>query len=63
VLLVGHQPLLGELVGLFAFGDPRRDVPLRKAALARIEWTPGGSGTLEALLPPEVLEGLHPVGA
>ncbi|HSE63993.1 MAG TPA: phosphohistidine phosphatase SixA [Thermoanaerobaculia bacterium] len=58
VLIVGHQPLLGSLVGLLVFGDGRREVPLRKAAIARVTWAPGGSGTLEALLPPEILEKL-----
>lgn len=60
VLAVGHQPLLGALVGLFVFGDARREIPLRKAAIARVSWTPGGSGRLEGFLPPEVLEMLGP---
>ena len=58
VLLVGHQPLLGSLAGLLVFGDERQEIPLRKAALARITWTPGGAGTLEALFPAEILERL-----
>jgi len=58
VLVVGHQPLLGSLVGLLVFGDGRHEVPLRKAAIARVTWAPGGAGTLEALLPPEILEKL-----
>jgi phosphohistidine phosphatase len=58
VLLVGHQPLLGALVGLFVFGDERHEIPLRKAATVRVSWTPGGAGRLEGLLPPEVLERL-----
>jgi phosphohistidine phosphatase len=58
VLLVGHEPLLGELLGLFVFGDERHEIPLRKAAIARVEWTPGSSGTLRALFPPKVLERL-----
>lgn len=56
ILAVGHQPLLGALVGLFVFGDARHEIPLRKAAIARVSWTPGGSGRLEGFLPPEVLE-------
>jgi phosphohistidine phosphatase len=56
VLLVGHQPHLGSLVGLLAFGDERREVPLRKAAVACVSWEPDGEGRLEALLPPKVLE-------
>ena len=58
VLLVGHQPLLGSLAGLLVFGDERFEIPLRKAAVARISWTPGVSGSLEALFPPEILEKL-----
>jgi phosphohistidine phosphatase len=58
VLLVGHQPHLGSLVGLLAFGDERREVPLRKAAVARVAWEPDGKGRLEALLPSKFLERL-----
>ncbi|MEO8347992.1 MAG: phosphohistidine phosphatase SixA [Acidobacteriota bacterium] len=60
LLLVGHQPLLGALVGLLVFGDERRDVPLRKAGVARIVWEPPGVGRLEALFPPKVLSRLAP---
>jgi phosphohistidine phosphatase len=56
VLLVGHQPLLGSLLGLLVFGDESREIPLRKAQLARVTWQPGTAGTLEALLPPELVE-------
>ena len=59
VLLVGHQPLLGSLAGLLVFGDERNEIPLRKAEIARVTWTPGSAGRLEALLPPEVLEQLE----
>jgi phosphohistidine phosphatase len=58
VLLVGHEPLLGSVVGLVVFGDDARGVPLRKAELARLSWNPGGAGTLEALIPAEILEKL-----
>jgi phosphohistidine phosphatase len=54
-LLVGHEPLLGAIVAFLVFGDPRRAIPLRKASIAHVRWTPGGSGTLEALLPSDVL--------
>ena len=56
--LVGHDPdfseLLGELIGTSA-------IPMRKAALARIDF-PGddvdaGKGTLRYLLPPELVPG------
>ena len=55
LLLVGHQPLLGALVGLLVFGDEGREIPLRKAGVVRIVWEPRGVGRLEALLPPKVL--------
>lgn len=58
VLLVGHEPLLGSVIGLVVFGDEARGVPLRKAELARLSWTPGGAGTLEALIPAGILEKL-----
>lgn len=58
VLLVGHQPLLGSLLGLLVFGDESREIPLRKAQVARVAWQPGTAGTLEALLPPELVERL-----
>ncbi|MDQ5858950.1 MAG: histidine phosphatase family protein [Acidobacteriota bacterium] len=58
LLLVGHQPLLGALVGLLVFGDERREIPLRKAGLAHIVWEPRGVGRLEALFPPKVLSSL-----
>ena len=60
LLLVGHQPLLGALVGLLVFGDEQREVPLRKAGLVRIVWEPRGLGRLEALFPPKVLSRLAP---
>ena len=61
VLLVGHEPLLGSIVGLFVFGDEGRGVPLRKAQLARISWNPGEGGELKALIPAKFLEALtHP---
>jgi len=58
VLLVGHEPLLGSVVGLVAFGDADRGVPLKKAELARLSWTAGGAGRLEALIPAGLLEKL-----
>ena len=55
VLLVGHEPLLGAIVAFLVFGDPRRAIPLRKASVAHVSWTPGGRGTLEALYPADAL--------
>ena len=54
-LLVGHEPLLGAIVAFLVFGDPRRPIPLRKASVAHVSWTPGGRGTLEALYPADAL--------
>jgi len=55
--LVGHDPdfssLLGELLGL-------GEVPMRKGALARVDFEGGiraGRGTIRLLLPPEPLAG------
>jgi phosphohistidine phosphatase len=58
VLLVGHQPLLGTLVGLLALGEEGRDFPFRKAAVAHVAWEPENGGRLEAFLPPRILERL-----
>jgi len=57
VLLVGHEPLLGALLGRLVTGDGRVEIPLKKAAVARVEWE-RGAGTLRALLPARVLERL-----
>jgi phosphohistidine phosphatase len=54
-LLVGHEPLLGSIVAFLVFGDESREIPLRKASVAHVSWTPGAGGTLEALLPADVL--------
>lgn len=55
--LVGHDPefssLLGELLGV-------AEVPMRKGALARVEFEDGvtaGRGVLRYLVPPELLAG------
>ena len=56
-LLVGHEPHLGALLGRLVMGGDRVEIPLKKAAVARVEWE-RGVGTLLALLPDRVLEGL-----
>jgi len=55
--LVGHDPdlssLLGELIGV-------GDVPMRKGALARVDFDDGirpARGSIRLLLPPEILTG------
>ena len=58
VLLVGHEPHLGALLGRLIAGRPFLTVPLKKAAVARVEWDGTGAGELRALLPPKLLERL-----
>lgn len=55
VLLVGHEPHLGELLGRLLFGADGREIPLKKACAARVS-REGGTGRLRALLPAAVLE-------
>lgn len=57
VLVVGHQPHLGELLGLLV-GGPGVEVPLKKAAVARVTLTGRWSGALKAYLPAPVMERL-----
>jgi phosphohistidine phosphatase len=57
VLLVGHQPHLGALLGRLV-GGSGLEIPLKKAAVARIELSGRRSGELRALLPARVLEKL-----
>ncbi|HEY6238926.1 MAG TPA: histidine phosphatase family protein [Thermoplasmata archaeon] len=53
VLLVGHEPLLGRLLGLIVYGEPVAAVRLRRAGAASVE-LPGraipGAGRLDWLL-------------
>jgi phosphohistidine phosphatase len=56
VLLVGHEPLLGSIVGLAVFGDEERGIPLKKAQVAHVRWNAGEAGKLKALIPAKVLE-------
>ena len=58
VALVGHQPWLGELVGLLVFGDAREgaQLVLEKGSVVCLEGRPRAGGmTLHALLSPDVL--------
>lgn len=51
-IMVGHEPQLGELIGLLTGGPP---VPLRKAGLAILDGAAMAGGmTITALLPPAV---------
>jgi phosphohistidine phosphatase SixA len=56
--IVGHDPDFSELLGEFIGTSP---IPMRKAALARIDFAgddvANGQGTLRYLLPPELVPG------
>ena len=54
VLLVGHEPHLGALLGILV-AEGRVQLPLKKAAAAWVAFE-DGAGTLKALLPARVLE-------
>jgi phosphohistidine phosphatase len=58
VLLVGHEPHLGALLGRLVAGRPALTLPLKKAGAARVDWDGTGAGELRAYLPPRVLERL-----
>jgi phosphohistidine phosphatase len=56
LLLVGHEPLLSQLIG-YLLGAPGLRVELKKAGLVRIQierFTPTPSGTLQWLLTPKL---------
>jgi phosphohistidine phosphatase len=55
ILLVGHEPHLGALLGRLVAGRPGLEIPMRKAAVARLSWPGSGAATLRALLPSKVL--------
>ncbi len=59
VLLVGHSPLLGLLLGRLVTGEPRREIPLSKAGAAWLSLQGVEQrARLRAFLPPRVLERL-----
>ncbi len=54
VALVGHEPVLGQLVARLLGGDAM--VTFRKGAVALLDIDPAqGRGTLQALVPPEAV--------
>jgi phosphohistidine phosphatase len=55
VLLVGHEPHMGALLGRLVAGRPGLVIPMKKAALARLSWEGSGQATLRALLPARVM--------
>ncbi|HEX4440771.1 MAG TPA: phosphohistidine phosphatase SixA [Thermoanaerobaculia bacterium] len=56
VLLVGHEPHMGALLGRLVTGRGDVAIPMKKAAIARVVWDGSGAGDLRALLPAKVLE-------
>lgn len=59
VLLVGHAPLLGLLLGRLVAPGPDADIPLSKAGVACVSLRRGArGGRLEAFLPLKVSERL-----
>ena len=58
VLLVGHEPHLGTLLGRLVCGRSGLAMPMKKAAVARLIWDGRGRAALKALLPPKVLAAL-----
>ena len=55
VLLVGHEPHLGALLGRLVAGRPGLEIPMKKAAVARLTWNGSGAAALRAVLPAKVL--------
>src|SRR5262245_3780503 len=55
VLLVGHEPHLGALLGRLVAGGPGLEIPRKKASVARLTWAGSGAATLRAVLPAKVL--------
>jgi phosphohistidine phosphatase len=61
LMLVGHQPSLGELAGAIAWGSPDHYVELKKGGICAIELDqllPMPRGTLLFLLTPGILRAL-----
>lgn len=61
LLLVGHEPQMSLLAGRLTAGDAGAGLKLRKAGLMQLtvsELKPGRCATLEALIPPRILEAL-----
>ena len=61
VLLVGHMPHLGALLGHLVTGG-RIEIPMKKASVARVALESRGRGVLRALLPAGILEDLGRAG-
>jgi len=62
LMLVGHQPSLGEIAGEIAWGSPERYIELKKGGACAIEMesTQGvPKGTLVSLLTPSILRHIN----
>ncbi len=55
LMVVGHEPFLGNLLGLMITGRPLSFVAFRKAGIAGVEWQGKGRSQLCWLLPPKWL--------
>ena len=59
IVLVGHLPDLGELITYLVWGEPVKEIPLKKSGVALVECTPStlqrGKGILRWLLTAEHL--------
>ena len=55
ILLVGHEPHLGALLGRLVSGRAGLEIPMKKASLARLTWEGSGAALLRALLPARVV--------
>ncbi len=62
VLLVGHQPYLGTLLGRLLAGNDQMEIPLKKGAVAWVSMKSARAGELRALLPAEFLARLGRFG-
>jgi phosphohistidine phosphatase len=61
LMLVGHQPSLGEIAGEIAFGSPEQYIEFKKGGVCAIEWEiarGAPKGTMIALLTPSVLRSI-----
>jgi phosphohistidine phosphatase len=57
VLVVGHQPHMGALLGLLVAGEGV-EIPMKKGGVARVTLEGRSSGILRAFLPPKILEAI-----
>lgn len=55
ILLVGHEPDLGQIIAQILRLGPGQALPLGKGDLCRVDWDPSEPGELVFLLPAELL--------